>query len=1402
MKGMTHKFFKITLLITVLTVTLISVVNAQINHPSDSNPDIDYVLPVEDESIVESGILPGTPAVLSKFFRVGFTFLLSIGLSIVVIILLKRSADLTARYDTESVSAAENEALSRQLNQQKNSLENILGAIPSGLIVFNSDFTVRTVNESFLHQFSVDPNKLLGVHYMKALGNRTDSTAGDEKSELIAALDEFRSTRKPMTNQVTTITCFGDGLRSIRYSIIGFSEKRLRETLLVIDDITDYVQTARLRQFSAIVSGGATEIKDFTKFYELIHTELKKILPAENICIALRDPDNDSISIPYSVNQHDNGAKGELFNTLASYLLKKGEPVFLTKADLISLSEGEEFQSSGVTPELYLAGMLTGNDGAYGLISLQDYSQNRLYREDDCETLQSVANEISLAIDNKHIKDSIARAKIEWEQSVDVIPDMIALIDNDKRIMRVNRSMADKLSVTPQQAVGIACSSSKKSKTTPLPFCDHLKLLSESGKNSLEITEQRWKGEFNVAVSPLKDKEGASIGTVYHARNITERKLAEKALRESEKRLEVIFSRSLDIIMVVDPESGKIIGVNPMVKTLLGYEPKNLNGKEVTSIFPSETLESRDELIDNISVHGAVFDSQQFTHADGSVVEMDLTASLIPWGTGKAILVTFRDVTERKKTEAALRESLQSSADIVQSIPSGLFIFQFEEPDKLMLSEGNKQAEQLTHLVMDESRGKAFEEIWPIYDRKTLKEKFSKVMESGATFVSEELFYKKDKTERYFIVRAFRMPNKRLGVAIENVTESQRTREQLHDSLDELHRLASFPDLNPNPVVEFSIVGEHPEALTYFNEAASKEFPDLELRGINHPVFQEIEIPIQALQRKTDENVIQIIRADDKRYELHISYVVSSKVVRIYIIDVTERELAEEQVRVSEKFNRDLVTEAPVGIAYVGKEGKIMFVNPVMNTMMMDEEKDQIIGMSALELLDDETEDVASHLDKLMNGKAIHVEEIKPQRFNANRSFDIHGTPRYDASGAVIGAMLMVADVTENKKLQAQLRHASKMEAVGTLAGGIAHDFNNLLTVILGNTQLALMKLEKESQEYISIEAIKRSANRAADLTSQLLTFGRRRMEKPQPINLNKSIDEVEELLSRTINPNIELLIEKDPELWVIMADPGQMNQVMMNLSVNAIDALSKGGKLTIKTRNFKVNKRFIRSRSYAKTGDYILLTVSDTGSGIAKKLIPHVFEPFFTTKKIGKGTGLGLAMVYSIVKAHNGWIEVESKPRKGTQFSIYLPRIDETVVEETADKTELFPGGVERILLVDDQQEVLEVGSKILKSVGYNVTVAESAAEAIELYQNESKEFDLIVLDLVMPKQSGEEVLAEILKLNSEAKVIMSGGFAETTSKAKLLKLGARSHINKPYRMHKLLGTVRSVLDGSADST
>ncbi len=522
----------------------------------------------------------------------------------------------------------------------------------------------------------------------------------------------------------------------------------------------------------------------------------------------------------------------------------------------------------------------------------------------------------------------------------------------------------------------------------------------------------------------------------------------------------------------------------------------------------------------------------------------------------------------------------------------------------------------------------------------------------------------------------------------------------------------------------------------------------------------------------------------------------------VYIAhDITERKRVEEALRNSEEFNRDLVTLAPVGIAYLDAEGRVAFINPALSKMMEvpEDEIASIIGSQPDEISHLKAAGLGEYLGNLLHGEPIHFEEVEfISSSGAGKVWNIYAEPRLDPGGGVTGAVVMCVDTTDYKELQAHLRQVQKLEAMGTLAEGIAHDFNNLLLAILGNVELALRSLEPDSRAVDNLDAIQRSADRAAQLTSQLLTFGHSRMDKPRPVILDSSIDEVLTILRRTIDPRIELTVEKEPDLWVVMTDTGQMQQVLINLLVNARDALKDAGCITLRTENITVDKEHCLIQKEAQPGDYVRLTVADTGEGIPVDIMPRIFEPFFTTKEPGKGTGLGLATVYGIVKAHNGWIEVKSAPNQETTFQLYLPRVDvEAVPEVQPVEEEELPGGSETILMVDDETEVLNIGSSILKEFGYKVVTAKDGLQALDVYKDRKEAVDLVILDLSMPRMSGRETLQGLLEMNPDLKVIISSGFARSAPVNDLLQIGASGFIQKPYRIRKLLQTVRGVLDG-----
>ena len=384
----------------------------------------------------------------------------------------------------------------------------------------------------------------------------------------------------------------------------------------------------------------------------------------------------------------------------------------------------------------------------------------------------------------------------------------------------------------------------------------------------------------------------------------------------------------------------------------------------------------------------------------------------------------------------------------------------------------------------------------------------------------------------------------------------------------------------------------------------------------------------------------------------------------------------------------------------------------------------------------------------------------------------------------------------EKEKLQSQLLQAQKMEAVGTLAGGIAHDFNNLLQVVLGYSEIVLARKTEDEVDYQDVFKIQQAGKRGADLVKKLLTFSRRVESKFIPIDLNQQITSLGSLLSRTIPKNISIDLSLGGDLAPILADPTQVDQILMNLAVNARDAMPGGGTLTIQTANVTLDEKSCSQNLEAQPGDYVLIRVSDTGHGMDSETLEHIFEPFFSTKEVGKGTGLGLATIYGIVKHLRGHIQCESILEQGTTFMIYLPAAPKQEVQELPAQETLMPGRNETVLLVDDEDEIRNLAKTILERAGYKVLTARNGLEAVETYGLRKNEISVTLLDLIMPQMDGVQCLKEILAINPQAPVIIASGFSVDSHVKSMLEQKARGFVEKPYNSSQLNDCIRSVLD------
>jgi signal transduction histidine kinase/CheY-like chemotaxis protein len=409
--------------------------------------------------------------------------------------------------------------------------------------------------------------------------------------------------------------------------------------------------------------------------------------------------------------------------------------------------------------------------------------------------------------------------------------------------------------------------------------------------------------------------------------------------------------------------------------------------------------------------------------------------------------------------------------------------------------------------------------------------------------------------------------------------------------------------------------------------------------------------------------------------------------------------------------------------------------------------------------------------------------------------------PIADDKGRIYRRAGIAQDVTERKKLEDQYRQAQKMEAVGRLAGGIAHDFNNLLCIMNGYSEMLRMSLEAGGEAHGYAERIGKAGERAANLTRQLLAFSRKTMLIPKILDLNTLLTSMEDLIRRLIGEDISFSLQLASNLGRVEADPGQLEQVLMNMVVNARDAMPTGGTLTVETSNAVVDEVYLRDHDSLRPGTFVVMAVRDTGIGMDEKQRGRIFEPFFTTKEVGKGTGLGLAMVYGVVKQSGGEIEVESAPGKGTCFKIYLPRVDqpspEAAPEKPAQTLEENGRGRETVLLVEDEELVREMARNLLLKSGYTVLEAADGQDALRVAAEHPRPIDLLLTDVVMPNMPGPELERRIVESRPGIKIMFTTGYTDSTLSRYGLMDGKKTVLLKPFSPDDFLRTVREVLDG-----
>ncbi len=761
------------------------------------------------------------------------------------------------------------------------------------------------------------------------------------------------------------------------------------------------------------------------------------------------------------------------------------------------------------------------------------------------------------------------------------------------------------------------------------------------------------------------------------------------------------------------------------------------------------------------------------------------------------------EVQERRQIEKSLRESEEKFRRLIELSPNGIMIIDLQghiqmcSPAMLKILDADSEAQIL---------GRNFQEFLAPESRPHCQECFQKVLESPSEIkrvdsIMISLNHRKVHVETdaaYFEWQG--KPS--VQVVVRDVSERIQTAE-------EMKRLYSAIQQTDDHI----FITDRNGIIEYVNSSVEKctGYRKEEIIGKTPAIFKSGRHPDSFFKKMWQEilsgntfSAVFVNRAKNGALyfeEKTITPIRNSRGEITHFVstgrDITERIQAEERLKESEERFRRFFEQDLTGDFIATPRGRIQFCNPAFARMLGFDTVKAAARANFREFYPN-PEQWSELVRRLKKEKKLEQIEVQLNRRDGRPIHIIENVIGiFDRRGRLRGIQGYLFDVTEHKKLEEQLRQSQKMEAIGQLAGGIAHDFNNLLTVINGYCELLLTQLPPDDPAYNKIQMIQNAGEKAASLTSQLLAFSRRQVMKPEVVNLNRLITGLLRMLRRLIRENIDIETCLAGDLGNTKIDPMQMEQVLVNLVVNARDAMPQGGKIIIETQNVWLDENYTRTHFDIKEGPYVMLAVSDTGIGMSKEIQDHIFEPFFTTKEKGKGTGLGLSTVYGIIKQSNGYILVYSEPGQGTTFKIYLPRIMETAPLPTSRKSTISTlMGNETILIVEDEEMVRQLAITILKDHGYRVLAAQNGEEALEIGQHYKGPIDLLLTDVVMPSINGPELGRSLKQKHPRLKIIFMSGYTDNTIQYHLQSTEGALFIQKPFSSQKLLQTIRKLLE------
>ncbi len=938
------------------------------------------------------------------------------------------------------------------------------------------------------------------------------------------------------------------------------------------------------------------------------------------------------------------------------------------------------------------------------------------------------------------------------------------------------------------------------------------------------------------------DVEGETVieGTVI---DITERKRADAELRSSEEKYRRLFERNLAGVYVSTLD-GKLLDCNESLAHIYGY----LSRDEVLA------LNARDLYMSDSDRHTFIRGLRQrrvYTNLesrcrrkDGSAFWVLENVALIPGINGEPdrIQGTMIDITERKLAEQALVESEAKFRAVADTAASAIYIH-----DGKNFLYSNQASEVISGYSGEELKQmRAFDLVHPDDRQITIERGLARQQGKPVPSRYEYRIIAKDGAVKWLdfsaspvrfegrdaiLATAFDITERkrveRIQAALYQIAERANAAEELefffrgiHGIISDLmyarnlyialyqsdEQLITYPyyvdEKDEPPVGSFPLgkglteyVLRHGQAVLVTPEHSSELAAAGEIELVGSDCVDWLGAPLRSGNRVFGVIAVQSY-TDAVRYNDHDREVLNF--VSQHLANAIVRKRNEEALRESEQRYRSLVQSAVYGIYRSGLDDRFLNVNPAMVRLLGYDTEQEVLNLSLKNDVYVDTEEredlVSRHKDG--EGRIENVEvrwKRKDQRVITVR---LSGRAVRRPNGEFDSFEMIAEDVTERRNLEDQLRQSQKMEAVGRLAGGVAHDFNNLLTVIKGYTELMLEEFREHDPMRGELEEIRKAADRASALTRQLLAFSRQQVLAPKVLDLNTVVTNMDKLLKRLLGADVELITRLDAAIGRIKADPGQLEQVIMNLAVNARDAMPVGGKLLIETQNVELDETFARDHVGSKPGAYVMLAVTDNGAGMSETVRQRIFEPFFTTKEAGKGTGLGLSTVYGIIKQSGGYIWVYSEVSKGTTFKVYLPRVDATVdVALPAATAPASSFGRETVLLVEDEDGVRALVRQVLHKHGYNVLEARHGGEALLHCERHKGNIDLLLTDVVLEQMSGPDLAKRLVVLRPEMKVLYISGYTDDAVIHHGVSTGT-AFLQKPFTTDALAKKVREVLD------